>query len=76
MEIEIIGHTDNLGDSSYNIILSKRRASQVMEYVIKNGIESKRLQANGMGDSQPIASNDIDETRQLNRRVEFRILKK
>ncbi len=76
MEIEIIGHTDNMGDNSYNIILSRRRAAQVMEYVIKNGIEAHRLQANGLGASQPIAPNEMEETRQLNRRVEFRILKK
>lgn len=76
MEIEIIGHTDNLGDANYNITLSRRRATQVMEYAIRNGIEVKRLQANGFGSSQPIASNDTEETRQVNRRVEFRILKK
>lgn len=76
MEIEIIGHTDNIGDVNYNITLSRRRASQVMDYAIRNGIEAKRLQANGFGSSQPLASNDTEEMRQVNRRVEFRILKK
>ena len=76
MEVEIIGHTDNSGDFNYNMTLSRRRATQVMEYLIRNGIESKRLQANGFGSTQPLASNDIEETRQLNRRVEFRVLKK
>lgn len=76
MEIEIVGHTDNVGDNNYNLLLSRRRATQVMEYLIKTGIESVRIQANGFGSTQPIAPNDIEETRQMNRRVEFRILKK
>ena len=77
MEIEIIGHTDNVGDINYNLTLSRRRATQVMEYIIRNGgIEAKRLQANGFGSSQPISANDTEENRQMNRRVEFRILKK
>lgn len=76
MEIEIIGHTDNLGDFNYNMTLSRKRATQVMEYLIRNGIENKRLQANGYGSTQPIASNDNEELRKLNRRVEFRIIKK
>lgn len=77
MEIEIIGHTDNIGDVNYNLTLSRRRATQVMEYVIRNGgIEANRLQANGFGSSQPIFSNDTEESRQMNRRVAFRILKK
>ncbi len=76
MEIEIIGHTDNIGDVNYNVTLSRRRASQVMDYAIRNGIEAKRLQANGFGSSQPLSSNDTEEMRQVNRRVEFRILKK
>lgn len=76
MEIEIIGHTDNVGDVNYNLTLSRRRATQVMEYIIRSGIEAKRLQANGFGSSQPISTNETEENRQLNRRVEFRILKK
>ena len=76
LEIEIIGHTDNVGDVNYNLTLSRRRANQVMEYLIRNGIDAKRLSANGFGSTQPIASNEVEETRQLNRRVAFRILKK
>ncbi len=76
LEIEIIGHTDNVGDSAYNLTLSRRRAAMVMDYLIHSGITSRRLRSNGFGDKQPMASNDIEETRQLNRRVEFRILKK
>jgi outer membrane protein OmpA-like peptidoglycan-associated protein len=76
MYIEVIGHTDNIGDANYNLSLSKRRAGQVMDYLIRNGIEAKRLQSNGFGSGQPIAPNDVEETRKMNRRVEFRILKK
>jgi OmpA-OmpF porin, OOP family len=77
MEIEIIGHTDNIGDVNHNLTLSRRRSTQVMEYIIRNGgIEPNRLQANGFGSSQPIVSNETEESRQMNRRVEFRILKK
>ena len=76
LQIEIIGHTDNIGDASSNLILSRRRAAIVMDYLIHRGILANRLRANGFGDKQPIASNDTEDTRQLNRRVEFRILKK
>lgn len=76
LEIEIIGHTDNVGDSNYNLTLSRRRAAMVMDYLTRNGIVNSRLRANGFGDKQPIKPNDSEETRQLNRRVEFRILKK
>lgn len=75
LEIEIIGHTDNLGDVNYNLTLSRRRAAQVAEYLVRNGIEAKRMQSNGFGSSQPIAPNDTEEMRQMNRRVEFRIIK-
>ena len=76
LEIEIIGHTDNIGDADYNLNLSRRRAAMVMEYLIKNGIESRRLRSTGFGATQPLAPNDAEETRQLNRRVAFKILKK
>ena len=76
LEIEIVGHTDNIGDSNYNLTLSRKRAAMVMDYLIQSGIAAKRLRSNGFGDKRPIGSNDVEETRQLNRRVEFRILKK
>lgn len=76
LEIEIIGHTDNIGDVNHNLNLSHRRAGMVMDYLIRNGIAARRLRSNGFGDKQPIKPNDSEEMRQLNRRVEFRILKK
>jgi OmpA-OmpF porin, OOP family len=76
LEIEIIGHTDNLGGEFYNLDLSRRRAMMVLTFLAQNGIEQKRMRSTGFGASRPIASNDNEETRLRNRRVEFKILKK
>ena len=67
----IEGHTDNVGTAAYNDRLSKKRANSVRQYLIKNfGIKSSRLKATGYGLTKPIASNDTEEGRQKNRRVE------
>jgi len=76
MRIEISGHTDNQGSLELNTKLSNARAKSVVEYLIKRGIASSRLEYKGYAYSQPIASNDNEEGRQLNRRVEFKILSK
>ncbi len=76
MEIEIAGHTDNIGSPTYNLDLSRKRAQSVADYLIANGLNPKRLKVKGYGERLPIASNDTDEGRQLNRRVEFKILKR
>ncbi len=73
MEIEIGGHTDHQGSFEYNMQLSNRRARAVVTYLIDQGIESERLSYIGYGTTRPIATNDNDEGRQQNRRVEFRI---
>ncbi|MGB9742565.1 MAG: OmpA family protein [bacterium] len=74
--VEIRGHTCNLGSEDYNRILSEKRAYAVMNFLVQyGGIDPKRLSAKGLGESQPIASNDTEEGRQLNRRVEFVIVK-
>ena len=74
VEIEISGHTDSVGSSSYNERLSNRRAKAVFDYMVENGIESSRVVSRGFGESKPIATNDTSEGREQNRRVEFRIL--
>lgn len=75
MRIEIAGHTDNQGSARYNKMLSQKRAQAVVDYLINKGIQPARLEAKGYGESQPIASNDDEEDgRELNRRVEMRIL--
>jgi len=77
MRLEIRGHTDIKGSDAYNIRLSKARAKAVVKYLVsKGGISAKRLTSVGYSFHMPIASNDTDEGRQMNRRVEFRIISK
>ena len=77
MKIEIRGHTDSKGSEEYNIRLSKARAKAVRDYLVEmGGIDPSRLTIVGYGESMPIASNATDEGRQLNRRVEFKIISK
>lgn len=74
MRIEIRGHTDAKGSDSYNLRLSENRARAVADYLISKGISEKRIQSKGFGKSVPIDTNDTEEGRAHNRRVEFRIL--
>jgi outer membrane protein OmpA-like peptidoglycan-associated protein len=74
VEIEIAGHTDSIGSTTYNEGLSNRRAKAVFDYLIENGIASDRVVSRGFGESKPVASNDTPEGREQNRRVEFKIL--
>lgn len=74
VRIEIGGHTDSRGADSYNQTLSQGRAEAVMNYLIDSGISSARLHAVGYGESIPVDSNDTEEGRADNRRVEFKIL--
>ncbi|KAA9035882.1 OmpA family protein [Ginsengibacter hankyongi] len=75
IEIEMSAHTDSRGSDEYNFKLSDNRARSVMEYIISKGIDSSRITSHGYGETKPVATNDTDEGRQLNRRVEFKILK-
>ncbi|MFB1003081.1 MAG: OmpA family protein [Bacteroidia bacterium] len=74
IQIEIAGHTDNIGSSAYNVTLSESRAKSVANYLIENGIATERLTYKGYGDIKPIASNDKDEGKAKNRRTEFTVL--
>ncbi len=73
--VEISGHTDNTGSESYNQTLSERRAEQVYNEIVKNQIDQRRLSYKGFGDQKPIESNETEEGRQSNRRIEFRVLR-
>jgi outer membrane protein OmpA-like peptidoglycan-associated protein len=73
MKIEISGHTDNKGSAEYNQKLSEARAQAVVNWLIKKGIPKTRMTYAGYGLTRPIASNDTDQGRQLNRRTEFEI---
>ena len=70
-EIKIIGHTDSRGDPAYNQALSERRANAVGRYLVDNGIPERLVFVQGKGESQPVASNDTEEGRNANRRVEI-----
>ena len=74
VRIRIIGHTDNVGKDAANQKLSEGRANAVMADLIERGISADRLQAEGRGETQPIDTNDTEEGRQNNRRVEIEIL--
>jgi len=74
-KIRIIGHTDNVGKSYSNQILSENRAKSVSNYLISNGIHISRIQTNGKGETQPINTNATEDGRRSNRRVEFEIIK-
>ncbi|MBN1550107.1 OmpA family protein [bacterium] len=71
LKIEIQGHTDNQGDEAHNMRLSEARANSVKIFMTLFGIDAQRLTSKGYGQSMPISSNDTDEGRQLNRRVEL-----
>lgn len=73
MQIEIRGHTDNVGADASNQTLSENRAKSVVEYLTSKGISANRLVYKGFGETTPEASNETEEGRALNRRVEFRI---
>lgn len=74
LKIDIQGHTDNTGARDYNLKLSDRRANTVKSYLMLYGIEPARMTATGYGPDEPVASNDTEEGRALNRRVELKKL--
>lgn len=74
-KIKVNGHTDNVGKDDYNMKLSKHRAESVVNYLEKKGVPSSRLSYAYYGATKPLASNDTDEGKTMNRRVEFEILK-
>lgn len=74
IKIELVGHTDSDGTDRYNVDLSRRRAKTVYEYLIEKNIDQNRLQFSGEGEQAPIATNETEKGKALNRRVEFRIV--
>ncbi len=74
LEIEVGGYTDSRGMDSYNDRLSTQRASSVMDYLEQSGVDASRMSARGYGEASPVADNETDEGRELNRRVELRIV--
>ncbi|TDU32049.1 outer membrane protein OmpA-like peptidoglycan-associated protein [Panacagrimonas perspica] len=74
IKVEIDGHTDARGSDSYNQQLSEKRASTVTRYLAGKGIAGSRMTSVGLGEAQPVADNETDEGRELNRRVELKVL--
>ena len=72
--IEVEGHTDSVGSDTYNLDLSRQRATAVRQFLVTQGVPAANIVARGFGEAQPKASNDTAEGRQLNRRVEINIL--
>lgn len=73
--VEIGGHTDAVGTKEYNLFLSRKRAEAVKDYLTKKGVDTRRIKVVGYGKTRPLASNDDeDEGRELNRRVELKVL--
>lgn len=75
VRIELMGHTDGRGVAADNLKLSQERVNKVKEYLVSKGIEPRRISGKGYGGTRPIASNDTEESRRMNRRVEFVIKK-
>ncbi len=74
MRIEVGGHTDNVGKDAANQVLSEQRANSVRDFLIEHGIDADRIVAKGYGASTPMATNDTEEGRALNRRTEVTVL--
>jgi outer membrane protein OmpA-like peptidoglycan-associated protein len=74
LHVQISGHTDDRASHEYNLVLSEARAVAVVQYLVDKGIDRKKIFAKGYGEIQPVASNETEEGRQINRRIEFMIL--
>ncbi|HEX4340921.1 MAG TPA: OmpA family protein [Polyangiaceae bacterium] len=73
-KLSVEGHTDNRGSAPYNKALSTRRAASVMKWLTSHGVDAKRLSSVGFGLEHPLDTNDTEEGRQTNRRVEFHLV--
>jgi len=69
----VAGHTDSVGSDKYNMKLSLRRANAVRDYLVKQGIPASRIRTEGLGETEPVASNDTADGRAQNRRVELHV---
>ncbi|MGH8444464.1 MAG: OmpA family protein [Solimonas sp.] len=74
VNVQVVGNTDNIGNKTYNLMLSQERAESVRQYLIARGIDGGRLVATGHGAFNPVASNSTAEGRAKNRRVEFKLI--
>jgi outer membrane protein OmpA-like peptidoglycan-associated protein len=75
LKVEILGHTDIVGDDKMNQTLSEKRAASVKEFLVKEGCQESMMKTTGYGKTKPVARNDTEEGRSKNRRVEIKFLK-
>jgi OOP family OmpA-OmpF porin len=73
VQVAVEGHTDSIGSDQYNLKLSLQRATSVKQFLVKEGVPDARLSVRGLGKTQPVASNDTDDGRAQNRRVELKV---
>jgi len=73
VDIDVVGHTDNIGSAEYNQQLSVRRATAVKDYMVSEGIDSNIIDVSGRGEDDPAYSNDTSEGRAQNRRVDIHV---
>jgi OOP family OmpA-OmpF porin len=71
VQVVITGHTDNVGSQKFNQVLSLKRAQAVKNWLVKKGIASNRMRTVGRGQNEPMSSNETEEGRAENRRMEF-----
>ncbi len=74
VQLQITGHTDDVGSEKDNLILSEKRAQAVVDYLASNGISKSRLRYKGYGESKPLKPNTSEENRQQNRRIEMQVV--
>ncbi|MFP3982865.1 MAG: OmpA family protein [Desulfurivibrionaceae bacterium] len=74
--IRVEGHTDSTGSESYNMDLSQRRAQAVKDLIVQRNVQENRIETAAFGESMPVASNDTEAGRRINRRVEIKIAPK
>ncbi|PZQ58541.1 MAG: hypothetical protein DI544_13935 [Sphingomonas taxi] len=72
--VDVYGHTDSTGSDSYNQDLSERRAVSVADYLSSHGVQAARIATRGFGETQPIESNETEQGRAANRRVEIKVV--
>lgn len=75
LRVQIVGHTDSVGTEAYNQSLGRRRALSAKNYLEKQGVASQRMEVMSAGESQPIATNDTEQGRAMNRRIELRFVR-